>query len=101
MFHDAAPMMSRLEDGRDSGQLTHPQERIPHHMAQTVEQTDVRSQRPDGVAALEGIDIRKSLRLGRDRIDILNGISLRVEHGEFVAIGGPSGSGKSTLPRII
>ncbi|HEY7092646.1 MAG TPA: ABC transporter ATP-binding protein [Ktedonobacterales bacterium] len=70
-------------------------------MAQIVEETEARAQRPDGVAALEGIDIRKSLRLGRDRIDILKGIDLRVEHGEFVAIVGPSGSGKSTLLGII
>ena len=44
-------------------------------MAQIVEETEARAQKPDGVAALEGIDIRKSLRLGRDRIDILNGIA--------------------------
>jgi len=54
-----------------------------------------------GVAALEGKDIRKSLPLGRDRIDILKGVNLRVEHGEFVAVIGPSGSGKSTLLGII
>ena len=52
-------------------------------------------------AALEGVDLRKSLPLGRERIQILNGINLRIQQGEFVAIVGPSGSGKSTLLGII
>jgi putative ABC transport system ATP-binding protein len=50
---------------------------------------------------LEAVDLFKSLPLGRERIAILNGISLCVERGELVAITGPSGSGKSTLLGII
>ncbi len=51
--------------------------------------------------ALEARDIRKSLPLAGNRIEILKGITLLVTKGEFVSIIGPSGSGKSTLLGII
>ncbi len=46
-------------------------------------------------------NITKSLPLGRERIDILKGISFQILNGEFISIVGPSGSGKSTLLGII
>ena len=46
-------------------------------------------------------NITKSLPLGRERIEILKGISFSICSAEFVSIVGPSGSGKSTLLAII
>jgi len=50
---------------------------------------------------IEGYDIYKIFQIGRNVITAVNGISIQVRRGEFVAIVGPSGSGKSTLLNIL
>ncbi|MFB0543340.1 MAG: ABC transporter ATP-binding protein, partial [Candidatus Bathyarchaeia archaeon] len=51
--------------------------------------------------AIEIIDVIKKYFLGPNVVSALNGLSMRVRKGEFVAIMGPSGSGKSTLLNLI
>jgi putative ABC transport system ATP-binding protein len=55
---------------------------------------------PGGVV-LELTNIRKSYVTGRNRVDVLKGIDLRIEAGEMVAVMGSSGSGKSTLLNVL
>ncbi len=50
---------------------------------------------------LKAQDLRKSFDLGGETICVVNGITLSIDHGDFVAVMGASGSGKSTLLHIL
>lgn len=45
--------------------------------------------------------LRKSYSIGHNSLEVLKGIDLSIDNGEFVSIMGASGSGKSTLLNII
>lgn len=50
---------------------------------------------------LEIKNIKKHFGEGESRVEVLNGIDIEIEKGEFCVLLGPSGSGKSTLLNII
>jgi putative ABC transport system ATP-binding protein len=45
--------------------------------------------------------VHKEFRRGGERIDVLQGLSLEIPRGDFLALMGPSGSGKSTLLNLL
>lgn len=46
-------------------------------------------------------NLRKAYQVGQNKLQVLKGIDLTIEAGEFVSIMGSSGSGKSTLLNIL
>jgi len=72
-----------------------------HTVPATSETEGARRTRPTVLcepAALEAVEVTK--HYDRGRVKALDGATLRVERGEFVALTGPSGSGKSTLLQL-
>lgn len=47
------------------------------------------------------VNLHKEFRRGSERIDVLQGVDLEVQAGEFLALMGPSGSGKTTLLNLL
>lgn len=61
----------------------------------------VRPKREPSDAAISVAGLSKRFRTGSGDITALEGVSLDVRQGEFVAIVGPSGCGKSTMLKML
>ena len=53
------------------------------------------------MSLIELRDIRKSYRMGKSELEVLHGVSVSAQRGEFIAMMGPSGSGKSTTMNVL
>jgi putative ABC transport system ATP-binding protein len=56
---------------------------------------------PSDDHAVEVVDVTKKYTVGSVVVPAVNGLTLRVRKGEFVAVMGPSGCGKSTLLNLV
>jgi putative ABC transport system ATP-binding protein len=46
-------------------------------------------------------NVKKSYLRGQQKVEVLHGVDLQIEPGDFLALMGPSGSGKTTLLNLI
>ncbi|MBS7629469.1 ATP-binding cassette domain-containing protein, partial [Candidatus Bathyarchaeota archaeon] len=46
-------------------------------------------------------NLHKTFKQGSSTVSLFNGLSFRVDEGEFIAVTGPSGTGKTTLINLL
>src|SRR5690606_9497368 len=76
-------------------------QRFRHHAA-TRRPRDENNRRPAGEARMLSMtDVVRTYHLGNQVIRALDGVTVRIDPGQFVAVVGPSGAGKSTMLHLL
>ncbi|HVQ29059.1 MAG TPA: ABC transporter ATP-binding protein [Vicinamibacteria bacterium] len=70
-------------------------------MSTTAPAMEKTGARASGATMVDVRQVRKVYRRDSQELTVLDGLSLQIPEGEFVALMGPSGSGKTTLLNLI
>jgi len=100
---DSSPFRERNDDSKAIGKLVDDVV-VSSAMVKEPDYLDEIEPSHDSIHEPNVVDIRditKTYQMGTFELEVLKGITLQVQKGEFISIMGPSGSGKSTLMNIL